>query len=112
MQVRNMELRNRLVERLDSTKQERLATQDVIKTLDNKIKAMTQNAPQRPRFPPKRLEAEIKKLEYEHTTTSMSKNQEKNILKRIDALKAQRRLYTVGNIATKYSSLETATKHG
>ena len=67
--------------------------QDVIKSLENKIKAMTQSAPPRPRFPPKRLEEEIKKLEYEHTTTSMSKKQEKEHLKEVEALKSQRRLY-------------------
>ena len=70
-----------------------MCSQDVIKTLDNKIKALTRSAPQRPRFTPKRLEEEIKNLEYEHTTTSMSKKQEKNHLKRIEGLKSQRRLY-------------------
>ena len=69
-------------------------SQNELKALDVKLKRLFATAPKRPTTDPSKVASEIASLEFKRSTTSMSLNDEKKLLKDIEKLAASRRLTT------------------
>ena len=84
------DLLNSLKARLNTTNEEKEAALVRYKEIDNEIRALLKDAPSRDELPRgagengEKLKADLKKLEMKRTTTSMTLNQEKQIIKEIE----------------------------
>ncbi|CCI49913.1 unnamed protein product [Albugo candida] len=87
---REKEVFNQLTQQLHTISQFRQQNAFKGKEIDEKIRILLKNPPKRPKITLSKIEMEMETLELRRTTTSMSLNDEKTILRELQSLKEKR----------------------